>query len=289
MVFGSSILDPSTRDGERDLMNANKALWEKGDFTRIATSMRESGEALVATLGITDGLEVLDLGCGDGTTALPEARLGANVLGVDIARNLVEAGNARAQQLALTNCRFQEGDASDLHDLEDDRFDLVVSIFGAMFAPRPFDVAKEMVRVTRPGGRIVMGNWIPGDPTLVAQILKISSSYSPPPPEGFVSPMTWGVEENVIERFAAAGVPAKKVVCERDTYTFNFSAAPSELVGEFRSYYGPTMNAFEAAATNGRDAELQAELEALFEEQNASGSANATSIDATFLRVTVAV
>jgi SAM-dependent methyltransferase len=232
---------------------------------------------------------VLDLGCGDGTTAVPEARLGANVLGVDIARNLVQAGNARAQQLGLASCRFQEGDATDLHDLEDDRFDLVVSIFGAMFAPRPFDVAKEMVRVTRPGGRIVMGNWIPNDPTLVAQILKISAAYSPPPPEGFVSPMTWGVEENVIERFAAAGVSADSVSFDRDTYTFDFSAPPSVLVGEFRMYYGPTINAFDAAAANGREVELQAELEALFEGQNASGSEDVTSIPATYLRVTVAV
>src|SRR5438270_8516084 len=238
--------------------NPNKALWEKGDFTRSADSMAESGEALVTTLGITDGLEVLDLGCGDGTTALPAARLGANVLGVDIASNLVEAGNARAQGLGLSNCRFQEGDASDLSELEDDSFDLVISIFGAMFAPRPFDVAKELVRVTRPGGRIVMGNWIPNDPTLVAQILKISAAYSPPPPEGFVSPMTWGVEENVVERFAGAGVPAESVSCERDTYTFNFPAPPSELVDEFRTYYGPTMNAFEAAAGDGREAELAA-------------------------------
>src|SRR5690348_1664265 len=180
-------------------INPNKALWEKGDFTRIAASMRESGEALVNRLGITEGLEVLDLGCGDGTTALPAARLGATVLGVDIASNLVEAGNRRAQAEGLTNCRFQEGDASNLEDLSDDSFDLTVSIFGAMFAPRPFDVAKEMVRVTRPGGRIVMGNWIPNDPTLVAQILKISSAYSPPPPDGFVSPMTWGVEPEVDE------------------------------------------------------------------------------------------
>ena len=270
-------------------MNPNQALWEKGDFTRIATSMREGGERVIATLGIIDGLEVLDLGCGDGTTALPAARRGANVLGVDIARNLVEAGNARAQQLGLANCRFQQGDATDLHDLEDDRFDLVVSIFGAMFAPRPFDVAKEMVRVTRSGGRIVMGNWIPNDPTLVAQILKTSASYSPPPPEGFVSPMTWGVEENVIERFAAAGVPAENVACERDTYTFNFPGPPSELLAEFRMFYGPTMNAFEAAAANGREAELQTELEALFVDQNASGSADVTSIPATFLRATVAL
>ena len=268
-------------------MNPNKALWEKGDFTRVAASMRESGEALVMTLGITDGLEVLDLGCGDGTTALPAARLGANVLGVDIASNLVEAGNARAQ--SLDNCRFQEGDASDLSELEDESFDLVVSMFGAMFAPRPFDVAKEVVRVTRPGGRIVMGNWIPNDPTLVAQILKISSSYSPPPPEGFVSPMTWGVEDNVIERFAGAGVPEESISFERDTYTFNFPGAPSELLGLFRTYYGPTMNAFEAAAADGREADLQAELDALFNGQNASPSEDATSIPATFLRVTVAV
>src|SRR5215212_3732129 len=269
--------------------NPNKALWEKGDFTRIAGTMRESGESLVMTLGITEGLKVLDLGCGDGTTAIPGAEVGADVLGVDIAANLVAAGNARAGELGLANCRFQEGDASDLSGLGDDSFDLVVSIFGAMFAPRPFDVAKEMVRVTRPGGRIVMGNWIPNDPTLVAQILKVSASYSPPPPEGFVSPMTWGVESDVIERFAGAGVPAEKISFERDTYTFNFPGSPSELVRLFRTYYGPTMNAFEAAAANDRELDLQAELEALFNAQNASPSEDATSIPATFLRVTVAV
>jgi SAM-dependent methyltransferase len=270
-------------------MNQNKALWEKGDFTRIAASMRESGEAFVDKLGITKGLEVLDVGCGDGTTALPAAALGANVLGVDIASNLVEAGNARAQSLGLTNCRFQEGDATDLHELEDDRFDLVVSVFGAMFAPRPFDVAAELVRVARPGGRVVMGNWIPNDPTLVAQILKISSSYSPPPPEGFISPMTWGVEDNVIERFAGAGVPEQSISFEPDTFTLNFPGTPSELLTEFKTYYGPTMNAFEAAAADGRENELQSELEALFNDQNVSPSPDATSIPATFLRVSVVV
>lgn len=267
-------------------MNANKALWEKGDFTRIAASMRESGEAFVRDLGITEGLKVLDLGCGDGTTAVPAAELGADVLGVDIASNLVAAGKARAQALGLTNLRFQEGDATDLSELDDQSFDLVISVFGAMFAPRPFDVAKEMVRVTKPEGRIVMGNWIPNDPTLVAQILRISSSYSPPPPEGFVSPMTWGVEDDVIERFTAAGITEERISFQRDTYVFNYAAPPSELVAEFRSYYPPTMNAFEAAAANGREAELQAELEALFNEQNTSDD-DATSIPATFLRVTV--
>lgn len=267
--------------------NPNKALWEKGDFTRVAESMRASGEALVARLGITAGMRVLDLGCGDGTTALPAARLGADVLGVDIASNLVAAGNRRAQTEGLPNCRFQEGDASHLDDLADDMFDLVVTIFGAMFAPRPFDVAKEMVRVTRPGGRIVMGNWIPNDPTLVAQILKISSSYSPPPPEGFISPMTWGVEDKVIERFGEAGVSAERISFARETYTFQYPAAPTELLAVFREYYGPTMNAYAAADANGRTEDLQKELADLFTTQNTSLSADATSIPATFLQVTV--
>jgi SAM-dependent methyltransferase len=270
-------------------MNPNKALWEKGDFTRIAESMRESGEALVHRLGIKRGMKVLDLGCGDGTTAVPAAKLGADVLGVDIARNLVEAGNRRAKEMGLTNCRFREGDATNLHELEDQSFDLVLSIFGAMFAPKPHDVAKETVRVTRPGGRIVMGNWIPGDPTLVAQILKISSAYTPPPPEGFISPMTWGIESNVIERFAGAGVPEGKITFTRDSYTFNYPSAPADLMAAFRKYYGPTMNAFEAAEKDGRATDLQHELEALFNSQNKSPNKDATSIPATFLRVTVAL
>ncbi len=166
----------------------------------------------------------------------------------------------------------------------------MLSVFGAMFAPKPHDVAKETVRVTRPGGRIVMGNWIPGDPTLVAQILKICSAYSPPPPEGFVSPMTWGVEEHVVERFEGAGVEGRAASpVERDTYTFDYDGSPSDLLTEFRTYYGPTMNAFEAASADGRESELQAELDALFNAQNASPDAGHTSIPATFLRVTVAV
>ena len=266
-------------------MNPNKALWEKGDFTKIAASMRSSGEALVADLGVGPGMKVLDLGCGDGTTAIPQAQAGAEVLGVDIASNLVAAGNARAQELGLDNIRFQEGDATDLNELGDASFDLVVSIFGAMFAPKPFDVAREMTRVAKPGGRIVMGNWIPGDPTLVAQILRISAAYSPPPPDGFVSPMTWGVEEHVIDRFTAAGVAADDIAFQRDTYWFNSPEEPAALVSSFRSYYGPTMNAFEAASADGREDELETELVALFEEQNTAS--DGTSIPATFLRVTV--
>src|SRR5215813_7395234 len=218
-------------------VNPNQALWEKGDFTRIADTMRESGDALVQRIGVWKGLKVLDLGCGDGTTAMPAAERGADVLGVDIARNLVEAGNRRAAEAGLTNITFHEGDATNLEEIADASFDLVVSIFGAMFAPKPFDVAKEMVRVTKPGGRIVMGNWIPNDPTLVAQILKISSAYSPPPPEGFITPMTWGIESNVIERFAAAGVPKENVSFLKDTYTFQFRGSPAEFVAAFSKYY----------------------------------------------------
>jgi SAM-dependent methyltransferase len=267
-------------------MNPNKVLWEKGDFTKLAATMRDSGEALVAGLGVVKGMRVLDLGCGDGTTAVPAARRGADVLGVDIAANLVAAGNTRAATEGLSNLRFQEGDACDLEGLPDSSFDLVVSIFGAMFAPRPLDVARAMVRVTRPGGRIVMGNWIPGDPTLVGQILRISSAYSPPPPDGFVSPMLWGVPDHVVERFAAAGVPAARIRCEQDRYVFRYAGGPDDFLDVFRRFYGPTMNAFEAAAKDGREDQLHAELSTLFHEQN-QGDASATVIPATFLRVEV--
>lgn len=267
--------------------NPNQALWEKGDFTRLAASMRTAGEALVDRIGVTAGDRVLDLGCGDGTTAVPAARRGADVLGVDIARNLVAAGQRRAEAEGLDNLRFRHGDATGLGDLADDTFDLSQTIFGAMFAPQPFEVARELVRVTRPGGRIVMGNWIPGDPTLVAQILRISSAYSPPPPEGFVSPMTWGQPEHVTERFGAAGVPESAVTCEPDTFLFESPISPTEWLGVFRDYYGPTMNAFAAAAADGRDGELFAELDTLFNEQNEAPTPDATRIPATFLRVTV--
>jgi SAM-dependent methyltransferase len=265
--------------------NPNKALWEKGDFTRIAETMRRSGEELVAGLGIEPGMQVLDLGCGDGTTALPAAQRGADVLGVDIAENLVAAGNARAEAAGLYNLKFITGDASNLGGIMDESFDLVVSIFGAMFAPRPFDVAREMVRVTKPGGRIVMGNWIPGDPTLVAQILKISSAYTPPPPEGFVSPMTWGDEAQVRERFVTAGIATDRIEFERETWMFRNDGPPPELLAIFRSFYGPTMNAFEAAARSNRDDALDFELAALFEAQNRGNGR--TEIPATFLKVTV--
>jgi SAM-dependent methyltransferase len=271
-------------------INPNKALWEKGDFTEIAAFMRQSGEALVESLGIKPPLRVLDLGCGDGTTALPLARLGADVLGIDIARNLVEAGNRRAAEAGLSRrLKFQEGDATNLEGVADHSFDLLLSVFGAMFAPKPFDVAREMVRVTKPGGRIVMGNWIPNDPTFVSQVLKISSAFTPPPPEGFISPMTWGVEANILERFGRAGVPQEKISMVKDTYYFTSpEKSPTSFIDLFEKYYGPTMNAVEAAQKNGKEKELHAQLVELANAQNKSKEAG-TLIPATFMRVTVNV
>jgi ubiquinone/menaquinone biosynthesis C-methylase UbiE len=272
------------------VMNPNKALWEKGDFTEIAALMRQSGEAVVKSLGIATPLRVLDLGCGDGTTAVPLARLGADVVGIDIARNLVDAGNKRAAEAGLNRLRFQEGDACDLQGVSDHSFDLTLSVFGAMFAPKPFDVAKEMVRVTRPGGRVVMGNWIPNDPTsFVSQLLKISSSFMPPPPEGFVSSMTWGVDSHIIERFGQAGVPRESISMVKDTYSFiSPDKRPTQVIESFRRFYGPTMNAFEAAEKSGRVEELRDQLVELANAQN-KGADGSTSIPATFLRVTVSL
>src|SRR3990167_10074334 len=269
-------------------MNPNKALWEKGDFTEIAAFMRQSGEALVKSLRITTPLKVLDLGCGDGTTAVPLALLGAEVVGIQIAKNLVDAGNKRASEMGLNQLTFQEGDACNLQGVPDHSFDLTLTIFGAMFAPKPMDVAKEMVRVTKPGGRIVMGNWIPNDTTsFVSQLLKISSAFTPPPPEGFISPMTWGVDTHIIERFGQAGVPKEKISMVKDTYSLiSPDKSPTDVIGSFRRFYGPTMNAFEAAQKSGTVEELHNQLLELAKAQNKSTDSG-TSIPATFLQVTV--
>jgi len=270
-------------------MNANKALWEKGDFTKIADFMRQSGEVVAESLAITPQMKVLDLGSGDGTTALPLARLGAEVVGIDIARNLVEAGNKRATAAGLRNLKFQEGDAGNLQGVADHSFDLTLSVFGAMFAPRPFDVAKEMVRVTKSGGRIVMGNWIPNDPTFVSQVLKISSAFTPPPPEGFVSPMTWGVDTHIIERFGQADVPKEKISMVKDTYYFaSPDKSPTQFIELFEKFYGPTMNAVEAAQKSGKAEELHNQLVELAKAQNKSKDVG-TLIPATFMRVTVSL
>jgi SAM-dependent methyltransferase len=268
-------------------MNPNQALWEKGDFTQIASFMRESGEGLARSLNVSKQMRVLDLGCGDGTTAVPLAKLGAEVLGVDIAQNLVAAGNRRAKEAGLDRLKIQQGDACQLQGIPDASFDLTVSIFGAMFAPKPFDVAKEMVRVTKPGGRIVMGNWIPNDPgSFASELLRESMAFMPPPPEGFVSPMLWGVESNVLERFGKAGIPKDRVQMKKDVYLFDAPIDAERFVDVFHRYYGPTMNAFEAAEKSGRGKELEDKLVALARKHNKSPNGS-THIEASFLRVTV--
>jgi ubiquinone/menaquinone biosynthesis C-methylase UbiE len=213
-------------------MNANKALWEKGDFTDIAAFMRESGEAVAKSMGITPSLKVLDLGCGDGTTAMPMAIFGADVTGIDIASNLVEAGNNRAEAAGLDRLKFREGDACNLEGVPDQSFDLTLSVFGAMFAPRPFDVAKEMVRVTKPGGRVMM---------------------------------------------------------VKDTFHFKSpDKTPADFIDLFSRFYGPTMNAYDAAEKNGKREDLHNQLVELARAQNQSKNGG-TSIPATFLRVTVSL
>ncbi|PJZ75607.1 class I SAM-dependent methyltransferase [Leptospira neocaledonica] len=268
--------------------NPNKMLWEKGDFTEIASMMRRSGQELVTHLGIISPLKILDLGCGDGTTAIPLAKTGSEVIGIDIAKNLVEAGNKRAAEEGLFNLKFQEGDACNLQEVPDHSFDLTLSVFGAMFAPKPYDVAREMVRVTKPGGRIVMGNWIPNDPTsFVSQLLGISASFSPPPPEGFISPMTWGMKAYVLDYFVKAGVKTEKISLLKDTYNFiSPDKTPEDLIDSLRKFYGPTMNAFAAAEKIGKVQELRAKLIELANLQNQSDGTG-ISIPATFLRVTV--
>ncbi len=269
-------------------MNPNKALWERGDFTKIAAFMRESGAELARSLAVKPSMKALDLGCGDGTTALPLAQCGADVTGIDIARNMVEAGKRRAAEAGISRLNFQEGDACHLEGVKDHSFDLTLSVFGAMFAPKPFDAAKEMVRVTKPGGRIVMGNWIPDDPTFVSELLRISSAFTPPPPEGFISPMKWGVESEIIERFGRAGVPQENISMVKDTYHFlSDEKSPEEFIGLFRRYYGPTMNAFEAAEKSGNGDKLLEQLVELANTHNRSKSG--TNIAAAFLRVTVRV
>jgi len=261
-------------------ISANQAAWEEADFTEIAAFMRRSGEDIVCSLGIEPPMRVLDLGCGDGTTAIPLARRGVDVVGIDIARNLVAAGKRRATEAGLHRLQFQEGDACNLDGISDDSFDLTLSMFGAMFAPRPFDVAREMVRVTKPGGMIVMGNWIPDDPSFISQLRCISASLLPPP-EGAVSTMAWGDEAHIIERFGQAGVPREKIGIVRDRYCFTSpDRTPEQFVESFARFYESTFQPM------GKLDEFQDRLLKLAKAQNRSTDGS-TFIPANFLRVTV--
>ena len=253
-----------------------KATWMAGDYGHFAKYLEPSALEFLARLPIQVGTHLLDVACGAGQIAIPAARAGAQVTGVDIATNSIEQARARAQAEGL-NVRFDEGDAEML-PYEDASFDLVVSLFGAMFAPRPERVAAELVRVCRPGGQIVMGNWTPEG--FVGQLFKTIGKHVPPPPL-MPSPLLWGNEATVGERLHDDGV-AELHLTKRQ-YPFYYPFPPSEVVEHFRTYYGPTNRAF-AALDGAGQAALRRDLEQLWTEHN-SATDSTTRYDSEYLEV----
>lgn len=252
-----------------------KSMWMAGDYGHFAQYLEPGALEFLDTLDITPGQEVLDVACGAGQLSLPAARLGARVTGVDIASNLIAQAQARANEAGL-NIAFAEGDAEAL-DFPDASFDLVFSLIGAMFAPRPDRVVAELLRVCRPGGRVVMGNWTPGG--FIGRMFKLTGSHVPPPP-GMPSPVLWGDEETVRARFAN-GVSALNT--RRRLYPVHYPLPPAEVVAFFRTYYGPTNRAFAALDAAGQAA-LASDLEAHWSEANLAGHGE-TRVEAEYLEV----
>jgi ubiquinone/menaquinone biosynthesis C-methylase UbiE len=252
-----------------------KATWSAGDFGQIARYYADEAEAFIKRLDLKPGMKVLDVACGTGNLAIPAARLGATVTGVDIAANSVEQArqNAKAEGLSA---KFDEGDAEAL-PYDDASFDAVVTMFGAMFAPRPELVASELKRVCRPGGFIAMANWTPGG--FIGQMFKITSSHIPPPP-GMTSPVLWGVEEKVRERFGE-GISKVETRLQKVTWVFPFS--PAEVVEHFRLYYGPAQKAM-GALDEQKGAALRKDLEELFTTHN-QATDGTTRVEAEYLEV----
>lgn len=217
-----------------------KATWSAGDFGRIAQAYLPGAAEFVERLNLQAGEKVLDVACGAGSTAIPAARFGADVIGIDIAPNLVEQARKNADNEGL-NCRFEEGDAEDMA-FDDSSFDTVITVFGAMFAPRPDKVSAELIRVCRSGGRIVMANWIPAG--FVGQMFKIGASHVPPPPN-MLPPVLWGDEAIVSERLKDGII---NLQMNPSLITFNFPFSPAEVVAHFRKYFGPVQKAFDALA-----------------------------------------
>lgn len=231
-----------------------KATWSAGDFGQIARAYLPGAAEFVERLDLQAGEKVLDVACGAGSTAIPAARAGAEVVGIDIAPNLIEQARANAEVDGVS-CRFEEGDAEAL-GFEDESFDTIITMFGAMFAPRPEKVSEELVRVTRSGGRIVMANWVPAG--FVGQMFKIGATHVPPPPN-MPPPVLWGDEETVRARLTN-GIAGLEF--NRRLITFNFSFPPAEVVEHFRRYFGPTQKAFDALESDAdKQAALRRELE----------------------------
>lgn len=252
-----------------------KATWMSGDYGHFATYLEAGALEFLSRIEIEPGACVLDVASGAGQTAIPMARAGAKVTGVDIATNLIEQARARAGAENL-DARFEEGDAEML-PYEDGSFDIVVSLIGAMFAPRPELVAAELKRVCRPGGKIIMGNWTPAG--FVGQMFKIHGRHVPPP--AIMSPpVAWGDEETVRQRFKD-GISHLKV--RRHLYPFRYPFPPAQVVEFFRTFYGPTYKAF-AALDDGKQSALRAELEQLWTTQN-TATDGTTFIEAEYLEV----
>jgi SAM-dependent methyltransferase len=252
-----------------------RATWIAGDFGKIAVTIEKGAEDFISRLDIKPGESVLDVACGTGNLALPAARLGADVTGVDIAPNLVEQARERAAAEGL-NCKFDEGDAENLA-FADNSFDTVVTMFGAMFAPRPDVAASELVRVCRPGGRIAMANWTPG--AFTGKMFKIGSKHVPPPP-GVQSQVLWGDEETVNTRLAE-GITG--LTLTRRPIEFKYPFPPADVVEYFRQYFGPTYMAFAALDADGQAA-MRKELEELWTEHNRATDGT-TDVESEYLEV----
>jgi SAM-dependent methyltransferase len=232
-----------------------RGMWIAGDFGVIAKSIEKGGEDFVTRLNLKPGTKVLDVACGTGNLAVPAAKAGAEVTGIDIAPNLIEQAIARAEAEGV-DAKFEVGDAEAL-PYEDNTFDVVMTMFGAMFAPRPDVTASELIRVTKPGGVIAMANWTPE--AFTGQMFKTGAKHVPPPP-GMPSPLQWGSEDIVRERFAN-GISDLKLT--RTPIYFHYDFGPVEVVEHFRKYFGPTQKAFESLDENGQAA-LRSDLEALW-------------------------
>jgi ubiquinone/menaquinone biosynthesis C-methylase UbiE len=258
-----------------------KAAWMAGDFGEVAKFLQPTSDAFVTRRAITPGTRILDVACGSGNVAIPAARAGAHVTGVDIAPNLLDTARARAAQEGLT-IAFDEGDAEQL-PYADGSFDLVTSMFGAMFAPRPDRAASELVRVCRPGGQIAMANWTPHG--FVGQMFKVGAAHVPPPP-GIAPPNLWGDEATVRERFRGAGVTELRTTPIMAPFRFPFSVP--QTVEFFRTFFGPTQKAFAALAEDDQAAYRQ-DLERLWSTHNLASDDTTTRIDAEYLEVVATV
>lgn len=269
-------MESTSQISEMDALKAKlRATWISGDFGQIAKFYEDEAEAFVRRLGLKPGSKVLDVACGTGNLALPAARLGADVTGVDIAPNLVEQARANAAREGL-KAQFDEGDAEAL-SYGDASFDAVITMFGVMFAPRPELVASELLRVTKPGGLIAMANWTPTG--FIGQMFKAVGAVLPPPP-GMTSPVLWGLDEKVRERL---GEGVSKIETTRRLLTFAFPFSPEEVVEHFRVYYGPTNKAF-GALDEAKQAALRKDLEDLWTKNN-TATDGTTSVEAEYLEV----